>query len=150
MKALCLRPARSGVFGNDFFGEFDSFFNNVLSNRTLTSDLSTDFSPRVDIRDTDESIFLTFELPGLNKEDIKVSVADNILTVTGEQKSSKEEKAEGYVRREIRSGSFSRSFTLPTTVNSTKVSADYRNGLLEVRLDKIEEVKPKTIEVNVG
>lgn len=150
MNALCLRPARPGVFGNDFFGEFDRFFDNVLSTTTFRSDLPADFSPRVDIRDTEDSVYLTFELPGLSKEDIKVSVADNVLTITGERKSESEEKDNGYVRREIRSGSFSRSFTLPRTVNNNKVSADYRNGLLEIRLDKAEEVKPRQIEVKVS
>jgi len=145
MTTLCVRPKRDGIFG-----DFDRLFDNVLSNTTFTSDLSADFSPRVDIRDTEESIYLTFELPGLDKKDIKVSVADNVLTVTGERKTENEENANGYVRREIRSGSFSRSFTLPRTVNNNKVSADYRNGLLEIRLDKADEVKPKQIEVKVS
>ena len=145
MTNVCVRPRREG-----FFGDFDRLFDNVISRTTFTSDLSADFSPRVDIRDTEESIFLTFELPGLNKEDIKVSVADNVLTITGERKAKSEENEDGFVRREIRSGSFSRSFTLPQSVNSKKVSADYRNGLLEIRLDKAEELKPRQIEVKVS
>jgi len=102
------------------------------------------------IRETNDNVQLTFELPGMKKDDIKVAVRDGVLTVSGSREFKSESKDDDYVRCEICSGSFSRSFTLPESVNSEKISADYKNGLLEIKLDKLEEVKPKEIEVKVS
>lgn len=129
----------------------DKFFEDWFK---LTTDrdvsYSADFSPRVNIRETKDEIALTFELPGMNKDDIKVTVKDDFLTVSGQREFKNESKDDDYVRRELRSGSFSRSFTLPETVDSDKISADYKNGLLEIALAKREEVKPKEVEVKIS
>lgn len=142
---LMIRPNR-----NSFAREIDRFFDDFFAAPTLRSDADTDFIPRVNIKDTKDHVSLTFELPGMNKEDIKVSVKDDLLTVSGQREWKNEQKDEQYVRSEIRTGSFTRSFSLPENVNTDSISADYRNGLLEVRLEKREEAKPKEIEVKVS
>jgi len=79
-----------------------------------------------------------------------VTMHDGLLTVSGRREFKQESKDDSCVRREIHSGEFSRSFTLPDTVDADKIQADYRNGLLEIKLAKLEEVKPKEIEVKVS
>ena len=145
MMNLMIRPSRHG-----FSREIDRFFDDFFAAPSVRTDTETDFVPRVNIKDTKDSVSLTFELPGMNKEDIKVSVKDNLLTVSGQREWKSEEKDEQYVRSEIHTGSFTRSFTLPENINDSKISADYRNGLLEIRLEKREEAKPKEIEVKVS
>lgn len=140
---------------NRIRSDFDSLFNEffrfpaVFGAGSPTTAERTDFRPRVNVSDSDENLSLTIELPGLDKKDIKVLVRDGVLTISGERQAKTEEKADGYVRREISSGSFSRSFTLPDTVEAEKVSADYRDGLLHVVLPKSEAAKPKEIAVKV-
>lgn len=126
---------------------FEDWFK-LASGRDVS--YSADFSPRVNIRETDDKVALTFELPGMNKNDIKVVVKDGVLNVSGQREFKNEEKNDEYVRRELRSGSFSRSFTLPDTIDADKIDADYKNGLLEVVMSKREEVKPKEVEVKIS
>lgn len=128
---------------------FDSLFDDLFHFPTRASETETGFAPRTDIVENDDEITLTFEIPGMEKNDIKVSVANDMITVSGKRESKVENEKDGFVRREIHSGEFSRSFTLPETINREKVSADYKNGLLVVKLGKLEEVKPKEIEVKV-
>ncbi len=130
--------------------EIDSMFSNFFNFPSFRADDASDFMPRVNIRETKDNVILMFELPGMEKKDIKVTVKDDVLTVSGQRHFKTEEKDDGWVRTEISSGSFTRSFTLPDTVNTDKVSADYKNGMLEIKLAKREERKPKEIEVNVG
>lgn len=130
--------------------EMDSLFNSFLNFPSFRTEDSCDFMPRVNIKDTNDNVILTFELPGMEKKDIKVTVKDDVLTVSGQRNFKSEQKDEGWVRTEISSGSFSRSFTLPDTVDPEKVNADYKNGMLEIKLAKHPERKPKEIEVNIG
>jgi HSP20 family protein len=108
------------------------------------------FVPPVDIYEDEHSIQLKLEVPGIDQKDLDVKVENNILTVSGERKFEKEEKEENFRRVERRYGSFTRSFTLPNTVNADDVSADYNDGVLKIRLGKRAEAKPKQIKVNIG
>jgi HSP20 family protein len=108
------------------------------------------FVPPVDVYEDEHSIQLKMEVPGIEEKDIDIRLENNLLTVRGERKFEKEEKEENFHRIERRYGSFSRSFTLPNTVNSEDVKADYTNGVLKVRLAKRAEAKPKQIKVNIG
>ncbi|UCC43136.1 MAG: Hsp20/alpha crystallin family protein [Candidatus Zixiibacteriota bacterium] len=146
MTYLTVRPSSRNIART-----FDSFFNDFfrpISSRRFSN--GSGFSPRVDIVDGKDDVRLTFELPGMKKDDIKVSLNDDVLTVSGERVFKQEKDEDSYVSREIHSGSFSRSFTLPDYVNRDKIKADYKNGLLELTLAKLEEVKPKEIEVKVS
>ena len=95
-------------------------------------------------------ISLRFEVPGIEKDDIKVVLDNRVLTVSGKRDARKEEEGAEYHLTEIRSGSFSRSFTLPETLDTGKISADYKNGMLTITLAKAEEKKPKVVEVKVS
>jgi HSP20 family protein len=107
------------------------------------------WSPAVDIAERDNEYVVKVELPGVNKDDVKITLESNILTIRGEKKQEKEEKGENSHRLERSYGSFQRSFTLPTIVKNDKIDAVYRDGILTVTLPKAEEAKPKQIEVKV-
>jgi HSP20 family protein len=108
------------------------------------------FAPPVDVYEDEHNITLKIEVPGIDEKDIDVRIENNTLTVHGERKFEKEEKEENFRRVERQYGSFTRSFTLPTTVDAEKVSANYDKGILKVTLAKKAEAKPKQIKVNVG
>ena len=108
------------------------------------------FVPAVDVYEDDHAITLKMEVPGIDQKDIDIRLENSVLTVHGERKFEKEEKEENFQRIERRYGSFSRSFTLPNTVDTENVQADYENGVLKVKLTKRAEAKPKQIKVNIG
>jgi HSP20 family protein len=111
---------------------------------------STTFAPPVDVYEDEHSITLKIEVPGIEEKDIDVRIENNTLTVHGERKFEKEEKEENYRRVERQYGSFTRSFTLPSTVDPDQVQANYEKGVLKIKLAKKAEAKPKQIKVNVG
>jgi HSP20 family protein len=108
------------------------------------------FIPPVDIYEDENKITLKMEVPGIEEKDLDVRLENSTLTVRGERKFEKEEKEENFHRIERRYGAFSRSFTLPNTVDAEKVGASYENGILRLELMKRAEAKPKQIKVNVG
>ncbi len=111
---------------------------------------TTSFAPPVDIYEDEHTIALKMEVPGIDEKDIDVRIESNTLTVHGERKIEKEEKEENFRRVERQYGSFTRSFTLPSSVDTGQVSAHYDKGVLKVSLAKKAEAKPKQIKVNVG
>jgi HSP20 family protein len=111
---------------------------------------STTFAPPVDVYEDEHNVTLKIEVPGIDEKDIDVRVENNILTVHGERKFEKEEKEENFRRVERQYGSFTRTFTLPNTVDPEHVSANYDKGILKIALPKKAEAKPKQIKVNVG
>src|SRR6266513_2582385 len=111
---------------------------------------TTALAPPVDIYEDEHNIILKIEVPGIDEKDIDVSVQNNTLTVHGERKIEKEEKEENYRRVERQYGSFTRTFTLPTTVDTENVAATYDKGVLKINLPKKAEAKPKQIKVNVN
>jgi HSP20 family protein len=110
---------------------------------------SFDWMPSVDIAETAEAFEIKAELPDVRKEDVKVSVEDGQLRISGERKQEKEEKGKKFHRVERSYGSFMRSFTLPENVDDSRLTAEYKDGLLNVRLPKTEKAKPKAIAVKV-
>lgn len=109
-----------------------------------------DWAPSVDIAETAEEFLVKAELPEVKKEDVKVTVDKGLLRIEGERKQEKEEKGKKFHRIERSYGSFLRTFTLPENIDETKVIADFKDGVLSVRLPKTEKAKPKSIEVKVG
>jgi len=109
-----------------------------------------EWSPLVDISEDEKEYLIKAEIPEMKKEDIKISVQDNVLSISGERKYEKEEKGKKYHRVERAYGSFMRSFTLPEDADGTKVNAEYKDGVLKVHLSKSEKAKPKAIEVKVS
>jgi HSP20 family protein len=110
-----------------------------------------EWMPPVDIYETDNhELVLKTELPGIKREDIDIRLENNLLTLRGERKRENDVKDEHYHRVERSYGTFSRSFTLPATVNTEKVSADFKDGVLTITLPTREEAKPRQIQVNVN
>jgi len=116
---------------------------------TFDRDADYKWSPRVDIHETDKEIFIDVELPGIDKKDIKVEVKDNTLTISGERRSERKTEDAQSCRVERHYGRFERSFGLPETVDTDKVAAEYRNGVLTLTLPKTEKAIPKEIRVEV-
>lgn len=110
---------------------------------------TSDWTPRVDISETDHEFLIKAEIPEVKKEDVKVSVDNGFITIQGERKHSKEDKGERFHRVERYYGSFVRSFTLPDNVDATQVKASFKDGMLNLLIPKTAESKPKAIEVKV-
>ena len=127
------------VFDSFFRGETDEDFPLAASS----------WRPAVDITEEDAAFLVKMELPGVAKEDVKITMENSLLTVKGEKKQEKETKGTNYHRVERGYGLFQRSFTLPATVKGEKIEASYRDGILNITLPKSEEAKPKEIEVRV-
>ncbi|AFN75647.1 Molecular chaperone (small heat shock protein) [Melioribacter roseus P3M-2] len=104
------------------------------------------FNPRIDISEDNDSINVVAEIPGVKKENVKITLQDNILTIEGEKKKEEEKKEKNYYRSERVFGSFKRSFTLPTEVDADNVEAKFENGMLNIRLKKLNP-KPKKEKV---
>ena len=111
--------------------------------------LTAKWSPTADIVETKDAIIIKAEVPGLNEKDVAVEIENNVLTLRGERKMEKETEEKGYRRIERSYGTFSRAFTLPPNVDTTKIAAFFNNGLLEVSIPKKETAKPRTINVEV-
>ncbi len=109
-----------------------------------------DWSPTVDISESEGEYLIKAELPEVKKEDVKVTLEDGVLTLSGERRQEKEEKNLRYHRVERSYGSFVRSFSLPELVDETKVKAEYKDGVLSLHLPKLEKAKPRAIEVKVS
>jgi len=109
-----------------------------------------EWSPLVDIAEDDKEYIVKAEIPDMKKEDIKINVHDDVLSISGDRKYEKEEKGKKYHRVERAYGSFMRSFTLPEDADGSKVNAEYKDGVLKVHLPKSEKAKQKTIEVKVA
>ncbi|HEX7517406.1 MAG TPA: Hsp20/alpha crystallin family protein [Chthoniobacterales bacterium] len=108
-----------------------------------------DWSPQVDITEDEQEYLVKTDLPEIKKDDVKVIVENGILSISGERKSEKEEKKKRYHRIERSYGSFKRSFTVPENADGTKVSAEFKAGVLKVHLPKSASAKPKKVEVKV-
>ncbi len=124
----------------------DKLFEESMRGRELAP---AAWTPAVDIYETDDAIILEAELPGMNEKDIEVKIEDNVLTIRGERKFEEERKEENYYRMERFYGTFQRSFTLPPNVDTEKVKAEYKKGILKVTLPKKEQAKPKQIKIEV-
>jgi HSP20 family protein len=111
---------------------------------------TTGFAPKADVYEDEGGITVKLEVPGVDEKDIDVRIENNTLTVHGERKFEKEEKEENYLRVERNYGSFTRSFTLPNTVDTADVTANYDKGVLKIKLVKKAEAKPKQIKISVG
>ena len=144
-------PIREFATLQDRMNRMNRLFRESYSPEGPEEALTTNgFAPLVDIYEDEHNISLKIEVPGIDEKDIDVRIENNTLTVHGERKFEKEEKEENFRRVERQYGSFTRSFTLPQTVDTEKVSATYDKGILKINLAKKAEAKPKQIKVNVG
>jgi HSP20 family protein len=126
------------------------FEDSFVRSRSLEEDLALGaWTPAVDIYEEQDRIVLRADLPGVRPEQLEIKVENNTLTLAGERRFEKDVKKENYHRVERQYGAFSRSFSLPGTVNPEKIQAEHRDGVLEIVLPKREESKPKQIKIEV-
>ncbi len=128
---------------------FNSFFD-VPSTSAGNGATLRRWVPAMDLVETDDHFVLRADLPGLSEEDVSIELEDRVLTISGERKSEHEDRREGYYRVERAFGSFSRALTLPEGVDPDAVEAHFDRGVLEVRIPKPEERKPRKVAINVG
>jgi HSP20 family protein len=129
--------------------QFNRLFNESFRNQPEESALTT-WAPAVDIYETPNELVVKADLPDVNEKDIDVRVENNLLTIRGERKFEKSVSEENFLRVERTYGAFSRSFSLPNTVNAETIGAEYKNGVLTVTLPKREESKPRQVKVTVN
>jgi HSP20 family protein len=121
---------------------FDTFFGGRPANGGFRR-----WVPATDLVETDDHLVLRVDLPGLGRDDVNIEVKDGVLTVSGERKAEHEEQADGFHRVERSFGQFSRSMSLPDHVDAERITADFDKGVLEVRIPKPAERKPRRIEI---
>lgn len=134
------RP-ETDLFGKRFSDIMDEFFSDAVANRRSS------FSPGIDISETETQYVIDVELPGIEKKDIDLNIENNRLTISGERKFEKTEDGKQYHRVETSYGTFSRSLQLPENVNPDSIKASYKDGILNVSIDKSEEKLKKQIEI---
>ena len=134
------------------FGNLRSVFNDLLDenfDRSSARPSTSKWYPAVDVLESKESYLIRTELPGMKREDIKVEVKDGTLVLSGERKSEKPAEGVEYRHAERVAAKFWRSFSLPETVKQDAIEATYKDGILEIRVPKAEEAKPRQIEISV-
>jgi len=127
-------------FFEPFFGRFN-FLEDELKSGT--------WAPAVDVAEEKDKLLVRVEVPGMNEKDLRVNFEDGLLTVSGERQFEKKDDR-NYHRIERTYGTFTRAFSLPRTVDPNSINAQYRDGILEIEIPKLEEAKPKQIQINVG
>lgn len=141
------------VVRDPFWKEFNNLSGRLNRLFDMPREESNDslgaWSPAVDIYDKGNEVVIHAELPGMKKDEIDVRVENNVLTVRGQKERKDEVKEEGYFRTERTYGTFSRSFSLPSTVDASKISAEYKDGVLTLNVPKAEEAKARQIDVKV-
>ena len=130
------------------FEDFDRLFD--LNSPVFGRDaLASDWSVAGELSEDEDNIYANLELPGVDKKDVKITLEDGILTISGEKKQEEKEQKKNVYRTERSYGQFKRRFRLPTEVQSDQVKAEYKDGVLNIVLPKSEEVKPKEITIDV-
>lgn len=132
--------------------EMNRMFDRFLGGWDLTEPLmeTSMWAPPVDLAETADKIIVKAEIPGINPSEMHIAIQDNTLVIKGEKKEEKEEKGKNYYRMERHYGNFSRTIDLPNSVDPNKVTAECKNGVLEITMEKKEAVKPKQIPVKVS
>src|SRR5829696_8112902 len=132
-------------------GEMNRLFNTFFDTPTSgNGGTSRRWVPAMDLVETEDTYVLRADLPGMGEDDVTIEVENSVLTLSGERKAEHEAKGEGYYRVERAFGGFSRSLTLPEGVDAEAVAATFDKGVLEVRIPKPEQTKPKRVSISVG
>lgn len=135
----------------DFMNEMNSVFDGAFSAGDRWDTLTTEFQPAVDVEENSDYYLMSFDLPGIDKDAIKIDLSENTLTVSGERvRESKTKDEDGFKKFERSYGRFERRFQLPNKIDGEKIQARHENGVLEVMVPKAEASKPKTIKVESG
>ncbi len=133
----------------DLKREMDRLWNEFFGRETLPEVFETEWVPALDISETKDAVVVRADVPGIDPEDLEITLSGNLLTIRGEKKQEKEEKGESFYRVERSYGSFVRSVQIPTEIDPDKIEATYKNGVLKITLPKKAEAKGKQIPVKV-
>src|SRR5438309_237781 len=151
MALIRWEPVRElGTIQNEMNRLFNTFFDTPGASSGGHGPALRRWIPAMDLVETTDEFVLRADLPGLSEQDVQIELEDNVLTVSGERKAEHEERKEGYYRVERAWGSFSRSLTLPEGVDPETVNAHFDRGVLEVRIPKPEQRKPRKVAISVG
>lgn len=151
MALIRWEPARElATLQNEMNRLFGTFFETPLGADNGNGPSVRRWIPAMDLVETEDEYVLRADLPGLSENDVNIEVEDSVLTVSGERRAEHEERKEGYYRVERASGSFSRSLTLPQGVDPEQVRAQFDKGVLEVRIPKPEQRKPRKVTISAG
>jgi HSP20 family protein len=149
MALIRWEPARElGTIQNEMNRLFNTFFES--SGPADGGATGRRWIPAMDLVETEDDFLLRADLPGVSENDVNIELEDNVLTISGERKAEHEQRKEGYYRVERTSGAFARSLTLPEGVNPEGIRASFDRGVLEVRIPKPEERKPRKVAISVG
>ncbi len=129
--------------------EIDKLFDSFFGRKSLFAEKELSFSPSIDVEETENSFLIKAEVPGIKKEDIKVTIDEDGITISGERKKDKEEKGKTYHRIEMAYGKFKRYIPFPREVEPDKAKAKYKEGILHIEIPKSEKAKPKEVEIKV-
>lgn len=143
MKHLITRPNN---VGNHWL---DPILEDLFSVSSVFDRRTDNFIPRTNILDDEEKLTFVFEVPGMEKENIKVKISNNVLHLSGKKEERMRSEKENIIRQEILTGEFQRQFTLPESVKTDRINAVYENGILSIELEKKDEVKPREIDVKI-
>ena len=127
----------------------DPMFEDFFSVPSIFDRRNDTFVPRANIIETEDSLIFSFELPGMKKDDIQVSVTDKLLSVKGRREERMANEKEHLVRQEMLTGEFERQFAIPEVVRTDDIQAGYSNGILTIELQKKDEVKPRQVDVKI-
>lgn len=144
--ALEMTPWKSYGGLRPFYRDMDDWWNRFFRESPL-SESSWEWTPTIDVSESDGKVVVKAEMPGLDAKDIDIDITGDVLTLRGEKKAEEEKKDERFYYRERHHGSFQRSFRLPTSVDSDNVDAHFKNGVLTINLPKSEESKQRKIEI---
>lgn len=148
MSVIKCEPNRSIVpFSTAMSSVFDEFLPGFMRHWDIPT---VAVRPAVDVVEEEDRVIVRADMPGLEKGDVKVVVHDGMLSIEGSRKEERDEKKQGFNRSERFIGTFSRSFNLPSWADSAKISANYKNGVLEVVIPKTETSRPKEIEIKIS
>jgi HSP20 family protein len=131
-------------------GSMNQLFDRFFEGQTGNGSVARRWIPAMDLVETEDNLVLRADLPGMSEDDLNIEIKDGVLTVSGERKAEHEEKGEGFHRVERSFGSFSRSLSLPDGAQADRVAADFKDGVLEVRIPKPEETKPTRVAIGKG
>ena len=135
----------------DVFDDMESVIHSIFNTDwNLPARNTQNWSPDVDVKETSNSFVLSADIPGLTKKDIKINVANGRLSISGERSFETDQENDNYHYRERRFGTFDRSFNLPENVDEEKISASFKNGILNVTMPKHENILPKGREIKVS
>ena len=144
------QPTLPVRFRGDFENLFDHFFGGELGFPSAARSALANWAPAMDVSETEKDFTICAELPGMEAKDVEITLSDRTLTIAGEKSESSESKDGNVYHCERRFGAFQRTVELPETANVESLSANYKNGILTVKIDKREELLPKRITVQAG